>query len=161
MCKEILDLHAGQQKLGGPEMNLSGAYAQGKSQSGASSKTARDQHVKSQKNLDHFSICACHPCAGAMLIFSVSFQFYRMSPKRQYGSHSSAYKLAFGSFAGRFGTKSRVGRSFPSPQAIVLMPFQTISRFMRVIVQRGPAIMGNSKVGFVFALGKIAGPFAL
>ena len=22
-----------------------------------------------------FSICACHPCAGAMLIFSVSFQF--------------------------------------------------------------------------------------
>ena len=21
------------------------------------------------------SICACHPCAGAMLIFSVSFQF--------------------------------------------------------------------------------------
>ena len=28
------------------------------------------------KNLVHFSICACHPCAGAMLIFSVSFQFY-------------------------------------------------------------------------------------
>ena len=26
--------------------------------------------------LAHFSICACHPCAGAMLIFSVSFQFY-------------------------------------------------------------------------------------
>ena len=23
----------------------------------------------------HFSICACHPCAGAMLNFSVSFQF--------------------------------------------------------------------------------------
>ncbi len=22
----------------------------------------------------HFSICACHPCAGAMLIFSVTFQ---------------------------------------------------------------------------------------
>ena len=36
-----------------------------------------------QKNLDHFSICACHPCAGAMLIFSVSFQFYRMSPEGQ------------------------------------------------------------------------------
>ena len=37
---------------------------------------ARDRRVKSQKNLDHFSICACHPCAGAMLImliFSVSF----------------------------------------------------------------------------------------
>ena len=26
----------------------------------------------------HFSVCACHPCAGAMLIFSVSFQFYWM-----------------------------------------------------------------------------------
>ena len=26
------------------------------------------------KNCVHFSICACHPCAGAMLIFSVSFQ---------------------------------------------------------------------------------------
>ena len=23
----------------------------------------------------HFSICACHPCAGAMLIFFLSFQF--------------------------------------------------------------------------------------
>ena len=27
------------------------------------------------KNCIHFSICACHPCAGAMLVFSVSFQF--------------------------------------------------------------------------------------
>ena len=27
------------------------------------------------KNSVHFSICACYPCAGAMLIFSVSFQF--------------------------------------------------------------------------------------
>ena len=30
---------------------------------------------------DTFSIFACHPCAGAMLIFSVSFQFLRMTPK--------------------------------------------------------------------------------
>jgi len=30
---------------------------------------------KSKKKCLHFSICACHPCAGAMLIFSVSFQF--------------------------------------------------------------------------------------
>ena len=28
-----------------------------------------------RKDCLHFSICACHPCAGAMLIFSVSFQF--------------------------------------------------------------------------------------
>ena len=33
----------------------------------------RNQNCK--KNCLHFSICACHPCAGAMLIFSVSFQF--------------------------------------------------------------------------------------
>ena len=29
----------------------------------------------------HFSICACHPCAGAMLIFSASFQCKRMIPE--------------------------------------------------------------------------------
>ena len=34
------------------------------------------------KDCVHFSICACHPCAGAMLIFSVSFQFYRMILER-------------------------------------------------------------------------------
>ena len=28
-----------------------------------------------KEKYEHFSICACHPCAGAMLIFSVSFQF--------------------------------------------------------------------------------------
>ena len=34
---------------------------------------------------------ACHPCAGAMLIFSVSFQFFRMSPRRgQYTLRRSA-----------------------------------------------------------------------
>ena len=31
-------------------------------------------HLGANKCL-HFSICPCHPCAGAMLIFSVSFQF--------------------------------------------------------------------------------------
>ena len=38
------------------------------------------------KNLLHFSTCACHPCAGAMLIFSVSCQFYRMIPEGNLGS---------------------------------------------------------------------------
>ena len=37
------------------------------------------------KKSDTFSICACHPCAGAMLIFSVSFQFLRMTPKGSTG----------------------------------------------------------------------------
>ena len=30
---------------------------------------------KGSRKVDTFSIYACHPCAGAMLIFSVSFQF--------------------------------------------------------------------------------------
>ena len=35
--------------------------------------------TRTKKKCDTFSICACHPCAGAMLIFSVSFQFLRMT----------------------------------------------------------------------------------
>ena len=38
-------------------------------------RAGRDRPGPLQKNCLHFSICACHPCAGAMLIFSVSFQF--------------------------------------------------------------------------------------
>ena len=34
-----------------------------------------NERGEQQKNHLLFSICACHPCAGAMLIFSVSFQF--------------------------------------------------------------------------------------
>ena len=41
---------------------------------------------------DTFSIFACHPCAGAMLIFSVSFQFLRMTPKSS-GSEPDAGQL--------------------------------------------------------------------
>ena len=29
----------------------------------------------------HFSMCACHPCAGAMLMFHVSLQLSRMLPE--------------------------------------------------------------------------------
>ena len=43
-------------------------------------QSARFHNVR-KTILDHFSICACHPCAGAMLIFSVLFQVYQMSPK--------------------------------------------------------------------------------
>ncbi|KAK8348429.1 hypothetical protein V6Z12_A06G080300 [Gossypium hirsutum] len=46
----------------------------------------KSNNQKNKKNLDHFSICACHPFAGAMLIFSVSFQFYQMSPKGEANS---------------------------------------------------------------------------
>ena len=46
---------------------------------------------------NHFSICACHPCAGAMLIFSVSFQVYQMSPKtRKNGYCVRTYYDVFG-----------------------------------------------------------------
>ena len=44
---------------------------------------------------DTFSICACHPCAGAMLIFSVSFQFYRM---RRLLHRSRKLELKFGGY---------------------------------------------------------------
>jgi len=33
-------------------------------------------HERQIQKRDTFSICASHPCAGAMLIFSVSFQFF-------------------------------------------------------------------------------------
>ena len=39
------------------------------------------KHQNRISKSDTFSIFACHPCAGAMLIFSVSFQFLRMTPK--------------------------------------------------------------------------------
>ena len=39
----------------------------------------RPQRRRKQNKSDTFTICACHPCAGAMLIFSVSFQFLRMT----------------------------------------------------------------------------------
>ena len=35
----------------------------------------KKKKVQAKVKSDTFSICACHPCAGAMLIFSVSFQF--------------------------------------------------------------------------------------
>ncbi len=35
--------------------------------------------LSEQQKVRYFSIYACHPCAGAMLIFSVSFQFLRMT----------------------------------------------------------------------------------
>ena len=41
----------------------------------------QDNNIECTKNLIHFPICACHPYAGAMLIFSVSFQFYQMFPE--------------------------------------------------------------------------------
>ena len=43
-------------------------------------QTALTGHVY-HTNCLHFSMCACHPCAGAMLIFSVSLQFERMIPE--------------------------------------------------------------------------------
>ena len=43
--------------------------------------THPDMQSLMSKKLVTLPICACHPCAGAMLIFSISFQFYRMIPK--------------------------------------------------------------------------------
>ena len=41
----------------------------------------KQKHIQAKVKSDTFSICACHPCAGAMLIFSVSFQFFQMPPE--------------------------------------------------------------------------------
>ena len=38
-------------------------------------KSREEEEDRHTKNHLLFSICACDPCAGAMLIFSVSFQF--------------------------------------------------------------------------------------
>ena len=37
------------------------------------------------KGCVHFSICARHPCAGAMLVFPIPFQFSRMIPEEGLG----------------------------------------------------------------------------
>lgn len=63
---------------------------------------------KNQQYLDHFSIFACHLWAGAMLIFSVSFQFYMMSPKRQLRGLTLQYikkKLALASVSAGLATE--------------------------------------------------------
>ena len=38
-------------------------------------------YMRVNKTCLHFSMCACHPCAGALLIFSASFQVQRMIPE--------------------------------------------------------------------------------
>ena len=52
------------------------------------------QHSRIGKTiLDQFSICACHPCAGAMLIFSVSFQFYQVFSRERLKGEMLQYIL--------------------------------------------------------------------
>ena len=41
----------------------------------APAKTTRGRREAEKSKRTHLLIGACHPCAGAMLIFSVSFQF--------------------------------------------------------------------------------------
>ena len=55
------------------------------------------------KNSLPFSICACHPCAGAMLIFSVSFQFYRIFPEGNPWIHEKRQPQAWRLGASRWG----------------------------------------------------------
>ena len=53
------------------------------------------QRAHGLKNLRHISLCACHPCAGAMLIFSVSYQFARMIPEGNPAGGASAMCMLF------------------------------------------------------------------
>jgi len=41
----------------------------------------------------HFLTCACHPCAGAMLIFSVSFQFLTDDPRKEPKTHLCMFQI--------------------------------------------------------------------
>jgi hypothetical protein len=51
-----------------------------------------------------------------MLIFSVSFQFYRMSPKRQFGACGSVYKVRSTLVISQGGTKRlRITQRFAPP----------------------------------------------
>ena len=50
----------------------------------------------SKKLWNHFSICACHPCAGAMLIFSVSFQFYHFVRRQRISNSRLLYTRLLG-----------------------------------------------------------------
>ena len=49
-------------------------------------KESKTSQKRVKKNFVHFPICACHPCAGAMLIFSVSFSWE---------SHCSSHRIMF------------------------------------------------------------------
>ena len=40
-----------------------------------SNTTSKSNRASEGEDCLHFSTCACHPCAWAMLIFSASFQF--------------------------------------------------------------------------------------
>ena len=62
------------------------------------------RRVRGVKDFVHFSICACHPCAGAMLIFSVSFQFYRMIPE---GNPSRRLAVAYVCVVRAYAARSR------------------------------------------------------
>ena len=68
------------------------------------------------KNLVHFSICACHPCAGAMLISSASFQFYRMIPEGNPASCVSGRHMSSG-HSPTAKADSTLSASQPVPQA--------------------------------------------
>lgn len=48
--------------------------------------------------LDHFSVCACHPYARVILIFSVTFQFYNQFLSLCLPSYAGAMLIFFVSF---------------------------------------------------------------
>ena len=65
-------------------LSLQSGYAnQARNEGLAPAPPARRRCTAEQTSLDLFSICACHPCAGAMLIFSVYIQVYQVSISRQ------------------------------------------------------------------------------
>ena len=58
------------------------AFIESRRRRGPEDSKKKKSEKKGSKNHDTFSMYACHPCAGTMLIFSVSFQFLRMTTRR-------------------------------------------------------------------------------
>ena len=49
---------------------------------GTTETETRNKSTRNQrKDMLHFSVCACHPCAGSMRIFSVSFAWWLLPQK--------------------------------------------------------------------------------
>lgn len=89
----------------------------GRRREGAMARWPRDLPLAFHAKVRYFSIYACHPCAGAMLIFSVSFQFLRMTTE-VVPEHSLAHTL----YMDDLDRTSKTTRSSPSqaPRHLVI-----------------------------------------
>ena len=80
---------------------------------------------------------ACHPCAGAMLIFSVSFQFYYMYRRSEYEVVLWPWCLYSGAPPGLWSPRSGALQQLPRRRGLVWgmrTPFPQAARGSHVVV---------------------------